>query len=173
MESNKIDLSGLSSADKGDIVEDRIKELILLHGKGELNVYRPVTDTEGIDLIVKRKEQFQPIFLQVKGRFTMHGKSTLIVDIRSKNFKKHHSFYIVAAHFDGEKLELHDNLFLIPSNDLIKVGTIVKARGQERYRIVASIKDEYKGKWKEFVVKKSDLANKLLDKFDEMKRYIR
>ena len=42
-----IDLSGLSSIAKGNIVEDRIKELILLYGQGLLNVYKLVSNTEG------------------------------------------------------------------------------------------------------------------------------
>jgi hypothetical protein len=33
-----VDLSGLSSMAKGDIVEDRIKEIILLYGQGSLSV---------------------------------------------------------------------------------------------------------------------------------------
>lgn len=40
-----VDISGLSSQAKGDIVEDRIKEIILLHGQGLLSAYRPVSDT--------------------------------------------------------------------------------------------------------------------------------
>ena len=49
-----IDISGLSFQAKGNVVEKRIKELIVLHGQGLLSVFSPVTDTQGIDLIVTK-----------------------------------------------------------------------------------------------------------------------
>jgi len=36
-----------------------------------LSVYKPVTDSEGIDLIVVKNGVFQPVFLQVKARFNL------------------------------------------------------------------------------------------------------
>ena len=80
---------------KGNIVEDRIKELIILYGQGLLNVYKPVVDNRGIDLIVIREGVFMPIFLQVKSRFNAAEKETLLIDVNDKTFNPHHSFYIV------------------------------------------------------------------------------
>jgi len=53
-ETDLIDLFGLSSGAKGNVFEDRIKELILLYGKGLLNVYKAVVDNRGIDLVVMK-----------------------------------------------------------------------------------------------------------------------
>lgn len=50
-----INISELNSKTKGDIVEQRVAELILLYGQGLLNVYKPVSDIEGVDLIVIKK----------------------------------------------------------------------------------------------------------------------
>jgi len=47
-----LDMSEVPSAVKGQIVEQRIAEIILLYGQGLLNVYKPLSDVEGIDLIV-------------------------------------------------------------------------------------------------------------------------
>src|SRR5690606_21903431 len=68
-EEKLIDISNIPSGAKGNIVEDRIKELILLLGQGVLNVYKPVIDNEGIDLVTLKNGQFHPIFLQVKSRY--------------------------------------------------------------------------------------------------------
>jgi len=86
-----LDISGLSSQAKGDIVEERIKELIVLQGQGLLSVYRPVTDTQGVDLVVTKAGMFQPIFLQIKGRFNVAKVGFFLMDINKKTFTPHHS----------------------------------------------------------------------------------
>ncbi len=45
----------LSSKQKGDLVEARVAELITLYGDEGLSCYRPMSDDEGIDIIVKRR----------------------------------------------------------------------------------------------------------------------
>ena len=45
----------ISSVQKGDIAEARIAELVTLYGDTSLSCYEPISDDEGIDLIVKRK----------------------------------------------------------------------------------------------------------------------
>lgn len=168
-----IDLSGLSSTAKGNIIEDRIKEQILVMGQGSLSVYRPVSDTEAIDLIVLKRGVFQPIFLQVKGCFGLRKGGTFLCDIRIKTFRPHHTYFVVGAYFDPATLELHDSLVLVPSNVVASQGQVVKAKGGERYRIITRLSDKGHGKWAEFVCKKQDLASRLLEKFEEIERYLR
>lgn len=45
----------VSTKQKGDITEARIAELITLYGDTTLSCYKPISDDEGIDLIVKEK----------------------------------------------------------------------------------------------------------------------
>ncbi len=168
-----IDLSGLSSTSKGDIVEDRIKELILLYGQGLLNVYKPVSDTEGIDLIIVKSGIFQPIFLQVKSRFNLQKNRAIIADISLKTFNPHHSYYVVIAYFNPSTLEIDDYILLIPTEEVRGNAVIVNAKYGQRYRVTTRLNPESKSKWAGFLVKKSELANKLLEKFEEMARYIK
>lgn len=112
-----IDLSGLSSGAKGNIVEDRIKELILLYGQGLLNVYKPVVDNRGIDLVVMQNSFFYPIFIQVKSRFNAIEKGSILIDVGENTFSVHNSFYIIGAAFNPATLELEDRLLFIPSKD--------------------------------------------------------
>ena len=168
-----IDLSGLSSTSKGDIVEDRIKELILLYGQGLLSVYKPVSDTEGIDLIIVKSGIFQPIFLQAKGRFNLQKNRAIIADISLKTFNPHHSYYVVIAYFNPSTLEIDDYILLIPTEKIKENAVIVNTKYGQRYRVTTQLKPQSKSKWAEYLIRKSELANKLLEKFEEMAKYIR
>lgn len=170
--STLIDLSGLSSQAKGDIVEDRIKELIVLHGQGLLSVYKPVTDTHGIDLIITKSGMFQPIYLQVKSRFNLQKTGYFLIDISKRTFTPHHSYFVIGAYFNPENLEIYEYILLIPSAEVIK-GIVVKAPNGDRYRITNQLNPLSKGKWAKYLIKKSDLADKLLEKFEEIAKYIK
>lgn len=172
LEDEELDLSGLSTQAKGDIVEDRIKEFLLLHGQGLLSVYKPVSDTEGIDLIVVRNGQFHPIFLQVKGRYTLNGLS-MILRVKVGTFTPHSNFYVVGAYFNPKTLSIDDNIILIPSKDLAEKASKVNAKGVEWYSVVASLKEGSSGKWSKYFIKKDKLATKLIEKFEEMHKYIK
>lgn len=166
-----VDLSGLSSTSKGNIVEDRVKELIILYGQGLLNVYRPVVDNRGIDLIVMMNGVFAPIFLQVKSRFNAYKKKELLIDVSNKTFEAHHSFYIIGASFNPATLELDENILFIPSSDFSKSASPIKNGNKKR--VIVSLKSHSKGKWVKFLIQKSDLANKLMEKFAEVSKYIK
>jgi len=168
-----IGLSGLSSTSKGDIVEDRINELILLYGQGLLSVYKPVSDTEGIDLIVVKSGIFQPIFLQAKGRFNLQRNRAIIADISLKTFNPHHSYYVVIVYFNPSTLEVDDYILLIPTEKIKENAVIVNTKYGQRYRVTTQLKPESKSRWAQYLIRKSDLANKLLEKFEEMAKYIR
>jgi len=168
-----IDLSGLSSTSKGDIVEDRIKELVLLYGQGLLSVYKPVSDTEGIDLIIVKSGIFQPIFLQVKSRFNLQKNRTIITDISLKTFNPHHSYYVVIAYFNPSTLEINDYILLIPTEELRANAVIVNTKYGQRYRVTTQLNPDSKSKWAKYIIRKTELADKLLGKFEEMARYIK
>jgi hypothetical protein len=167
-----VDLSGLSTMAKGDIVEDRIKEIILLYGQGELSVYKPVSDNEGIDLIVVKNGIFQPLFLQVKGRFKLRGNN-LLCDVRLKTFKPHHSYYVVGAYFNPATLDIHDRILFAPSKIVAQRGNLVNKGKDERRRVVTNILNPKKDKWVAYTMTKQDFVIAILDKFDEMGKYLK
>lgn len=167
-----IDLSGLSSQAKGNIVEDRIKELVLLYGQGLLNVYKPTIDTEGIDLIIVKNGVYQPLFLQIKSNYKLHGGRNLLVQVRDKTLHPHHTLYVVGAYFNPKELEINDKLVFIPSEVVHKEGQKVKLQGSNTgYRVTISLKEGSTAKFTEYLVKKTDFVNKLLEKFAEIERY--
>jgi len=167
-----LDVRGLTSTQKGRIVESRVQELLLLHGGGLLSVYTPASDIEAIDLIVLKKGEFRPLYIQVKGRFGLsgRGRKLYIQDIRAKSFRPHPLFYVVFAYFDPADLELYDNLFLVPSEDMERLGTVVGGgrRGDKRYRIATSLNPTPRSKWYPYVCHKRELAAKLLTTIDQV-----
>lgn len=165
---NLIDISGLTSVEKGDIIEDRIKELLVLYGQGLLNVYKPVVDKEGIDLIVTKGGSFKTIFIQVKSRFNAVENSKLVLTIKGQ--QPHYSYYIVGAAFNPATLELEDKILLIPSQDLNDKGTHLSSG---KIRVTASLKESSNDIWQPYFIRKQDLVNKLLEKFEEASKYLR
>ncbi len=161
------DISNLSSIAKGNILEDRIKEVILILGQGLFNVYKPVIDNEGIDLIVIKNGQFHSIFLQVKSRYNIDEDQKIVLTV-SKSFKPHHSYYIVGVTFDSEQMEIGEKILLIPSTDFEEKATELK---DKKYRISASLKENSNDKWQEYIVTKDQLVEKLFEKFAAMEEH--
>jgi hypothetical protein len=168
---NIIDLTGLSSSAKGNIVEDRIKELVLLYGQGLLNVYKPVIDNKGIDLIVMRDGVFSPIFLQVKSRFNANKRENLLIEVSDKTFTSHESFYVIGASFNPITLELDNKMLLIPSKVFEQKATPLKDYNKKRVSV--SLKKDSKALWTNSFIDKSELVEKLMEKFEEMAKYIK
>jgi hypothetical protein len=61
---------------------------------------------------------------------------------------------------------------LVPSQE-VQNAPQVNSKGKPKYRIQNSLAANSKGRWAKYFVKKADLANKLLEKFEEIDRYIR
>ena len=161
----------LSSQQKGNIVEDRIKELIIIQGQELLSIYKPVIDTEGIDFIIVKNgqyEQYLPVFIQVKGR--LNKEKSLKFKIRTNKFTPHKNFYLVGVFFDLNDLDIK-HILLIPSKNLVKEATVVKHKSGESYSVVVSLTEKSKGKWKKYLIdmEKSDLGSELLGILEKQK----
>lgn len=166
-----IEVSELPSQVKGNIAEDRVGHLILLYGQGLLNVYKPISDIEGIDLIIVKKGVFQPIFIQVKSRYNLRGK-LFQIGVQGKNFKSHHTFYIVGAYFNPQKMAIDDYLVFIPSIVFQKEASVVnKEKKNEKLVLTTSLSPEYSGKYEKYIIRKENLVNKIFEKFQEIEQY--
>ena len=161
---------------KGDIVQDRIKELILVQSDGEMSIYEPSTDVGGIDLVVLREGQFQPILLQVKSSFrfreTRHG---LVFNVEKRTFGTHIYVHVLCAVFNLKSRELEENLLLVPSKEIPKREMCHLTKDGSRYVIrVPSLKDTHRPtKWKPYFVKKAHLVDALHERFNTISEYQR
>lgn len=163
-----IDISGLSSQAKGNIGEDRVKEIILLNSQGLLNVYKPVIDDRGIDLIVLQEGVFIPIYLQVKSRFNVKKNNQLILTISKNTFKPHHAYYLVGISYDPVSAEIENQILFIPSKKLIELATTVKYKGKELYRVNVSYSNAHTSKYKKYFMTKKEFVESLFEKFETM-----
>lgn len=161
---NFIDISGLSSQSKGNIGEDRVKEIILLYSQGLLNVYKPVIDDRGIDLIVLKEKIYNPIYIQVKTRFNVHKRNRLILTINGNTFKSHHSYYVIGLSFNQEKMEMDENILFIPSKEIPELASQLS---DGSWRVTVSLTNgKTTGKYKKYFVSKEELVNRLLERID-------
>ena len=69
-------------------------------------------------------------------------------------------------------MEIDENVLLVPSIEVEK-GPVVKSTRGESLRIQNHLSPDSQGRWASFLIKKTDLANKLLEKFEEMAKYIK
>jgi len=97
----------------------------------------------------------------------------LFKKISLETFNPHHSYYVVIAYFNPSKLEIDDYLLLIPTEEVRENAVIVNTKYGQRYRVTTRLNPESKSKWAKFIIKKSELSNKLLEKFEEMARCIK
>ena len=91
-----------------------------------------------------------------------------IQDVREKTFEPYPTFFVVYAYFKPSTMELHDNLFLVPSIKLKELATEINPKGRgKRLWLAAPMNPKPGTKWADFVVDKTQLADVLLQKINE------
>lgn len=158
----------LDTKTKGDIAEARIAELIMLYGDKDLVCYKPISDVEGIDLIVKEKYSLRTLFIQIKSRFNFSGTSMTFAP-KVSTMIDNHKMALVCCYFDLKAGDLHPKLWFIPAPDFIKEAGKIPAEqtgGIERYRFVGSLSGKKTNKFNEYLIDKKELANAILKQLD-------
>lgn len=151
---------------KGDIAEARITELITLYGSKSLVCYKPVSDVEGIDLIVKEKESLKTIFIQIKSRFGDNPDKIYTATTKAKSVIDNYSMAIIFCFFDTEEGDLWDYLWFVPAPDFIK-----KANKLDRGRLLGFVAGRTKresNKWDQYLIDKKELANTIINQLKRL-----
>jgi len=157
----------LSSKQKGDIAEARVAELIVLYGDKALACYKPISDDEGIDLIVKEKGSLKTLYIQIKSRFelTPKGSNQFIQTPSVDSVINSYKMALVFVYFDINKGDIYDKIWFVPGPDFIQKAHLIPAnkekKRKERYRFNANI-EKMEGRFGEFLIDKRDLANAIL-----------
>ncbi len=168
-----IDPKKIKSSVKGRIVENRIKEILVLYSQGLLSVYEPESDTRGIDLIVLKEGSYLPIFLQVKGKFNLRGNNFQI-GVRRKTLIPHKSLFIVGAYFNPQKMDLDDYLVFIPSKEFVKRANLIN-RNTERAIYVLNTPLTLGGnnRFSSFIIRKENLVSKIFEEFNNAEKHLK
>ncbi|MDP3245148.1 MAG: winged helix-turn-helix domain-containing protein [bacterium] len=159
--------TSVSSRQKGDIGEARIAELITLYGPN-LSCYKPITDDEGVDILIKPRNNFKTFHIQVKTRYGTVANTSLIAHVKTKSVIADNAMGLVFAFFDTEDGDIWDFLWFVPAKAFVKIApkSDNKKLGQI-YRFVAGRSRRGTNRWDEFLIDKRDLGNKI---FEEMKK---
>jgi len=149
----------VSPKQKGDIAEARIAELIALYGSKSLACYKPISDDEGIDLIVKEKGTLKTIYVQIKSRFGDNPNLIYTATTKSKSVVDKFSMALVFCFFDTNKGDIWDYVWLIPAPAFIKMANKLSSG---LYGFVAGRRKKESNKWNEYLIDKRSLANEII-----------
>lgn len=155
----------VSTKQKGDIAEARIAELITLYGDTCLSCYKPISDDEGLDLIVKEKGSLKTLYIQIKSRFGNNPDEIFTATTKTKSIVDNYSMAMIFCYFDVEDGDLWDYLWFVPAPDFIKMSN--QLAGGKSLGFVAGRKKKDSNKWDRFLIDKRSLANAILN---QMKR---
>lgn len=150
----------VSTKQKGDIAEARIAELVTLYGETCLSCYKPISDDEGIDLIVKEKGSFRTMYIQIKSRFGDDPGEIFTATTKTSSIADNYSVAVIFCYFDTTKGDLHDDLWFVPAPDLLKKAN--KLNGGKMLGFVAGRKRKESNKWDSYIIDKRDLANQII-----------
>lgn len=150
----------VSSKQKGDIAEARIAELITLYGDTTLSCYKPISDDEGIDLIVKEKGSFKTMYIQIKSRFGDNPDKIFTARTKAVTVVDNYSTALVFCFFDIEDGDLWNYLWFVPAPDFLKSANHLA--GGSLLGFVAGRKKKESNKWDRYLIDKRDLANQII-----------
>lgn len=157
----------LSSKQKGDIAEARVAELITLYGDEGLSCYRPISDDEGIDIIVKRRGQLEVVYVQVKSTYGYKEDKGFVSTVKEKTIQNKTRMLMVFVYFDLTEGDLYDHVFCIPAPEFLKLTASKKKKTGDRVFTVG-LKNPDKSKYAEFMIEKRELANKIIEIMDKL-----
>lgn len=150
----------VSTKQKGDIAEARIAELVTLYGDTTLSCYKPISDDEGIDLIVKEKGSLKTMYIQIKSRFGDNPDEIFTATTKASAVVDNYSTAVVFCYFDTEEGDLWDYLWFVPAPDLLKNAN--QLDGGRLLGFVAGRKKKESNKWDNYLIDKRDLANQII-----------
>jgi hypothetical protein len=156
----------LNSKQKGDIAENRVAELITLYGDEGLSCYQPLSDDEGIDIIVKRRGELDVVYVQVKSSYGYKDRG-FVSTVKEKCIVNKQRMLMVFVYFDLVDGDLFDQIFCIPAPDFLRLTANEDKKPGERVFTVG-LKHPEDSKYSEFMLEKTELANKIVEIMDKL-----
>jgi hypothetical protein len=159
-------ISKISSKQKGDIAEARIAELITLYGDTEVSCFKPISDDEGIDLIVKPKGKLKALYIQIKSRFGNDLSEIFTATVKASGVIDNYSMAFVFCYFNTLDGDVWDNLWFIPAPEFLKKAN--QLMGGTNLGFVAGRKQSEANKWDEYLIDKTDLSTKIIEQLNKI-----
>ena len=159
-------ISRVSSKQKGDIAEARIAELITLYGDTEVSCFKPISDDEGIDLIVKPKGHLKALYIQVKSRFGTDPSEIFTATVKASGVVDNYSMAFVFCYFDTVDGDIWDYVWFVPAPDFLKMAN--QLMGGKNLGFVAGRKQSEGNKWDKYLIDKTDLSMVIIDHLNKI-----
>jgi len=159
-------LSRVSTKQKGDIAEARISELITLYGDTEVSCFKPISDDEGIDLIVKPKGKLKALYIQIKSRFGNDPSEIYTATVKARCVVDNYSMAFVFCYFDTTQGDVWDYVWLIPAPDFTRKAN--QLQGGTSLGFVAGRKQSESNKWDEYLINKTDLSTAIIEQLNKL-----
>lgn len=157
--------SDLNTKQKGDIAEARVAELITLYGDEGLSCYRPISDDEGIDIIVKKRGDLDVAYVQVKSTFG-NGSDRFVCSVKEDKIVNKRRMLMVFVYFDLTDGDIHEHVFCVPASEFLKLTHNENKKPGHRVFTV-SLNSPDKSKYAKYLIEKRELANKILEIMNE------
>lgn len=159
-------ISRVSSKQKGDIAEARVAELITLYGDTEVSCFKPISDDEGIDLIVKPKGKLKALYIQVKSRFGSNPSEIYTATVKASGVVDNYSMAFVFCYFDTVDGDIWDYVWFIPAPDFLRKAN--QLQGGTSLGFVAGRKQSESNKWDEYLIDKTDLSTAIIEQLGKI-----
>jgi len=159
-------ISRVSSKQKGDIAEGRVAELITLYGDTEVSCFKPISDDEGIDLIVKPKGQLKALYIQVKSRFGTDPAEIFTATVKASGVVDNYSMAFVFCYFDTVDGDIWDYVWFVPAPDFLNKAN--KLMDGKSLGFVAGRKQSESNKWDKYLINKTDLSGVIIEHLNKI-----
>ncbi len=156
----------LNTKQKGDIAEARVAELLTLYGDEGLTCYRPISDDEGLDIIAKRRDNLEVVYIQVKSSYGYKDRG-FVSTVKEKNIVNKERMILVFVYFDLSDGDLFDQIFCIPAPDFLRLTANEDKKPGERVFTVG-LRNPDKSKYSEYMIEKRELANRIIELMDKL-----
>ncbi len=153
-------LSKVSTKQKGDIAEARIAELITLYGDTEVSCFKPISDDEGIDLIVKPKGSLKALYVQIKSRFGSNPSEIYTATVKASGVVDNYSMAFIFCYFDIVDGDVWDYVWFVPAPDFLRKANLLQ--GGRSLGFVAGRKQSESNKWDDYLIDKTDLSSEII-----------
>lgn len=146
----------LSASQKGLLLENYISNSIMLQGKGNIVVSKPIIDEDGVDLILYRKDDLKTILCQVKSRFTVN-KNNCQFHIRKNTFRTDDHFIFLCIYF-SEKTNRIKYLWCVPSKYVLENRD---NENNDKLTIAPSVLENSSDKWSKYRITEDKIIDEL------------
>lgn len=153
----------ITNKQKGTIIENLVVELITFGSNGAITCYTPNADDDGLDLILNQKGHVNPLFIQVKSRFSLEKNKRFAHNVGVNTYKCHDLLYYIFLLYDQENRDIICT-WIVPSRDLFENIKVSQISGRQNHLRFSANPFSDRDKWSSYRIHPNDIGKYLLEK---------